>query len=103
MNHITHASCVRGYTPVEGSVKAKAVVSAARTAATALLLLMFGCISSPDIPIGIPNRPHLIPLTVEMQVRIPVDALDIIAVNQAVLKNHIKRLENRILIHDESL
>lgn len=47
--------------------------------------------------------PHLIPLTVEMQVRIPIDALDIIAVNQEVLKNHIKRLENRILIHDEAL
>jgi len=38
-----------------------------------------------------------------MQVRIPVDALDIIAVNQAVLKNHIKRLENRIRIHDDAL
>jgi len=70
------------------------------------LILTIGisaCISSTDIPIGIPDSPHLIPLTVEMQVRIPVDALDIIAVNQAVLKNHIKRLENRILIHDEAL
>jgi len=55
------------------------------------------------VPIGVPERPHLIPLTVEMQVRIPVDALDIIAVNQAELKNHIKRLEARIRLHDESL
>jgi len=61
------------------------------------------CISSTDIPIGIPDRPQLIPLTVEMQMRIPIDALDIIAVNQAVLKNWGQRLEQRILIHDEAL
>jgi len=68
-----------------------------------ILTIGISACASIDVPIGIPDRPHLIPLTVEMQVRIPVDALDIIAVNQAVLKNHIKRLEQRILIHDESL
>jgi len=70
------------------------------------LILTIGisaCAVTPDAPIGIPDRPYLVPLTVEMQVRIPIDALDIIAVNQSVLKNHIKRLEKRILIHDESL
>jgi len=68
-----------------------------------ILILIGSCASIPDVAIGVPPRPHLIPLTVEMQVRIPVDALDIIAVNQAVLKNHIQRLENRIILHDESL
>ena len=68
-----------------------------------ILILIGSCAVTPDVPIGVPPRPHLIPLTVEMQVRIPVDALDIIAVNQAVLKNHIKRLETRITLHDESL
>jgi len=67
------------------------------------LILIGSCAVVPDIPIGVPPRPYLIPLPVEMQVRIPIDALDIIAVNQEVLKNHIKRLENRILIHDEAL
>ncbi len=69
-----------------------------------ILILIGSCAATPiDSPIGVPERPYLIPLTIEMQVRIPVDALDIIAVNQEVLKNHIKRLEQRILIHDESL
>ena len=66
------------------------------------LILIGSCASAPDVAIGVPPRPHLIPLTVEMQVRIPVDALDIIAVNQEVLKNHIKRLESRIILHDEA-
>ncbi len=67
------------------------------------LILIGSCAATPDVPIGIPARPYLIPLTIEMQVRIPVDALDIIAVNQAELKNHILKLESRIRLHDESL
>jgi len=65
--------------------------------------LLSGCATPIDVPIGVPPRPHLIPLNVELQQQIPVDALDIFAVNQAVLKNHIKKLEQRIIIHDESL
>ena len=68
-----------------------------------VVLFLASCATPIDVPIGVPPRPHLIPLAVEMQVRIPVDALDIIAVNQEVLKNHIQRLENRIILHDESL
>ena len=68
-----------------------------------LFLAFSACASYPDLPIGVIPRPHLIPLTASMQAQIPVDALDIIAVNQEVLKNHIKRLESRIRIHDESL
>ena len=65
--------------------------------------LLSGCATPIDVPIGVPPRPHLIPLNVELQSQIPVDALDIIAVNQAELKNHIKRLESRIEMHDNSL
>ena len=68
-----------------------------------LMTIGSGCATPIDVPIGVIPRPHLIPLTVEMQQQIPVDALDIIAVNQEVLKNHIKRLESRITLHDESL
>jgi len=75
-----------------------------RTLLLCLALTTIGsCAVAPDIPIGVPARPYLIPIPIEMQVRIPVDALDIIAVNQEVLKNHIKRLESRITLHDESL
>jgi len=69
-----------------------------------ILILIGSCAATPiDLAIGVIPRPHLMPLTVEMQQRIPVDALDIIAVNQEVLKNHIKRYEQRIILHDESL
>jgi len=68
-----------------------------------LVLTTGSCATAIDVPIGVPERPYLIPLAIEMQVRIPIDALDIIAVNQEVLKNHIKRLEQRIILHDESL
>ena len=67
------------------------------------LILIGSCATPIDSPIGVPPRPHLIPLTTELQSQIPVDALDIIAVNQAELKNHIKKLEQRIILHDESL
>ncbi len=62
-----------------------------------------GCATFVDSPIGIPPRPTLVPLPIEMQHQIPVDALDIIAVNDAALKHHIRRLEGRISVHDESL
>ncbi len=67
------------------------------------LLLTTGSCATDNYPIGVPSRPILIPLTAEMQQEISPDALDIIAVNDAALKNHIKRLEQRIILHDESL
>jgi len=69
-----------------------------------ILIIFSGCASQPvDSPIGIPARPLLIPIPIEMQVRIPIDALDIIAINDAELKSHILRLEGRIRLHDEGL
>ena len=67
------------------------------------ILGISGCSTFVDYPIGTLERPYLIHLTVEQQARTPPDVLDIIAVNQAVLKIHIKRYEGRIKIHDESL
>jgi hypothetical protein len=67
-----------------------------------LAFLLCGC-ATIDVPIGIPPRPDLIPLSAELQEQIPPDILDIIAVNDLALKNHIKRLENRIRLHDDSL
>ena len=68
-----------------------------------LILGISACATPIDTPIGLPERPELVPIPLEMQRQIPVDALDIIAVNQATLKFHIKRLEQRILIHDDAL
>ena len=67
------------------------------------VLLLGGCSTFVDSPIGLPPRPILIPLSPELQQQIPADALDIIAVNDAAVKNHIKRLEQRILMHDDAL
>ena len=66
------------------------------------LLLLSGCAVT-DFPIGVPARPDLIPLPSELQREIPPDALDIIAVNDAMLKSHILKLEGRITLHDASL
>jgi hypothetical protein len=66
------------------------------------VFILSGC-ATIDVPIGIPPRPDLIPLSAELQEQIPPDILDIIAVNDASLKNHIKRLESRIRLHDDSL
>ncbi len=68
----------------------------------ALALFLSGC-ATIDTPIGLPLRPDLIPLSSELQQQIPADVLDIIAVNDAMLKNHILKLEGRITLHDESL
>ena len=65
--------------------------------------LLSGCATPYDTPIGVPERPYLIPITAEQQAKTPVDVLDIVAVNYEVLKNHVKRLERRILLHDELL
>lgn len=72
----------------------------------ALVLLTIGisgCSTFVDYPIGVLPRPELIPLTAEQQSRTPADVLDVCAVNQAALKNHIKRYEGRIETHDDSL
>ena len=66
------------------------------------VLLLSGCATT-DYPIGVPPRPNLIPLSSELQQEISPDALDIIAVNDAMLKSHILKLENRIVLHDASL
>jgi len=66
-------------------------------------LLLSGCSTFIDAPIGVPPRPVLIPLSTELQQEISADALDIIALNDATLKTHIKKLEQRITLHDESL
>ena len=66
-------------------------------------LLLSGCATQYDSPIGVPPRPVLIPLSLDLQDQIPVDALDIIAVNDAMLKSHILKLEGRIALHDNAL
>jgi hypothetical protein len=62
-----------------------------------------GCSTFVDYPIGVPDRPGLIPITAEQQSRTPLEVLDACASNQATLKNHVKRLESRIATHDDSL
>jgi len=69
-----------------------------------LILGISGCASTfVDYPIGILEHPELIPLTAEQQARTPPDVLDVVAVNQEVLKNHIDRINGRITTHDEAL
>jgi hypothetical protein len=72
----------------------------------AVIILTIGlssCASVPDTKIGIPDRPTLEIYSAEMWNSIPSDAKEIIKLNDARQQNHIKRLEGRILQHDESL
>ena len=68
-----------------------------------ILILIGSCATPIDTSIGIPERPYLIPISAELQSRTPLEVLDTCAVNYEVLKNHVKRLENRIILHDEAL
>jgi hypothetical protein len=68
------------------------------------LTLLFGCATCPEYTkLDIPPKPHIIPITAEQQARTPTDVLDIFAVNQVTLKNHILRLEARIEAANDSL
>ena len=62
-----------------------------------------GCATPIDLPIGVIPRPHLIPISVELLAITPLEVIDTCAVNYEVLKNHIKRYESRVRLHDESL
>jgi len=67
------------------------------------LYLLSGCATPIDVAIGIPDRPYFIGLTDEQEGVIAPDSRDIIAADIEECKNHIKRLEKRIILHDESL
>ncbi len=62
-----------------------------------------GCATPIDIPIGVPPRPTFIPIPITLQDITPPQVLDICAVNLAIAKVHVQKLERRINIHDESL
>ena len=68
-----------------------------------LILGISGCATPIDTAIGIPERPYLIPISAELIAITPLEVIDTCAVNYEVLKNHIKRYESRIRLHDELL
>lgn len=69
----------------------------------AILTLGSGCCSSPDVAIGLPERPELIPVTPEVWERVPLEAQDTWAHNDLALKEYARRLEARIRLHDEAV
>ena len=61
-----------------------------------LILGMFGCTTiavEPDLPC--PIRPTLTPIPEDLQIRMPTDAVWIVAQNQLALKSYAKKLETR--------
>ena len=68
-----------------------------------VVLFLASCATPIDTAIGVPDRPYLIPISAELLSVTPLEVIDTCAVNYEVLKNHIKRLESRIILHDESL
>lgn len=61
-----------------------------------LCVFLTGCCTTvvePDLPC--PPRPDLIPVPVDLQLRMPPDAVWIVAENQLALKAYAKKLEAR--------
>ena len=65
--------------------------------ASCLILIVGSCARftvQPELPC--PDRPELMPLPVDLQLQMPIDAIWIVAENQLILKSHILRLESRL-------
>jgi hypothetical protein len=68
------------------------------------LTIISGCAGTPvEPPIGIPARPNLIAINQVQWNTISPDIQDIIRVNDLQLKLAIRKLEERIRLHDENL
>ncbi len=65
-------------------------------------LLLAGCASTPDHQIGLPDRPDLIPVPQEVWATVPTDAQDLWILNDLALKEWGKKLESRIILHDDN-
>ena len=65
---------------------------------TSFLILTAGSctrfVVQPELPC--PDRPELMPLPVDLQLQMPIDAIWIVAENQLAMKSHIQRLESRL-------
>ena len=68
-----------------------------------LIIGISGCATYIDTPIGVLPRPTFIPIPITLQDITPPQVLDICAVNLAIAKVHVQKLERRINIHDEFL
>ena len=80
------------------------VIGVTKLTSTLLLCaLMLGCASTPDVKIGLPDRPILIPITQLQWEQLSPDMQDTIQHNDLSLKAWGKKLEGRIILHDESL
>ena len=67
------------------------------------ILILSSCASTPDVKIGLPDRPVLIPITQLQWEQLSPDMQDTIQHNDLSLKAWGKKLEARIKLHDDSL
>ena len=65
------------------------------------ILGMVGCASLPHTKIDIPARPHLTPVSQEIWQQVPSDAQLIWLENDLSLKQYVRLLESRIMLHNE--
>ena len=67
-----------------------------------ILINFSGCASTTHIPIGLPDRPVLVPIMQVEWERLSPTMQDTIQHNDLALKAWGKKLEGRIELHDES-
>ena len=66
-----------------------------------LPILATGCASLPHTKIDIPARPHLTPVSQEIWQQVPSDAQLIWLENDLSIKQYVRLLESRIMLHNE--
>ena len=68
-----------------------------------ILTSISGCCSTPvHAPLGVPPRPILIDVTQEQWERLEPEIQDIWSYNDLELKKHIRKLEERLKMHDKA-
>lgn len=67
----------------------------------AILISFSGCATTTHIPIGLPDRPVLLPISQLQWERMAPDLQDTVQYNDIALKKWGKKLEARIILHDE--
>lgn len=74
-------------------------------ALTVLAILMMiglsGCATNLINPLCLPDRPELLPLTVQQKVEMDPDALEVVALNDRALKGYIITIERVVEAHNE--
>ena len=64
------------------------------------LAIFSGCASAPHVPIDLPPRPTLTPVTAEIWSEVGPRAREVWSSRELALQEYIKRIESRVEVHN---